>query len=81
MDYHVLEARYVTGYTIWLRFRDGTCGEVDLTQALRGPIFEPLRDVAYFRQFALHPDFHTLVWPNGADLAPEYLHQQARVPA
>ncbi len=81
MDYHVLEARYVAGHTVWLRFRDGTAGEVDLKGALRGPIFDPLRDVAYFRQFMLHPEFHTLVWPNGADMAPEYLHQQARVAA
>ena len=81
MDYHVLEARYVTGLTVWLRFRDGTAGEVDLTSALRGPVFEPLHDVEYFRHFQIHPEFHTLVWPNGADIAPEYLHQQVRVAA
>ena len=81
MYYHVLEARYVAAYTVWLRFRDGTSGEVDLTSALRGPVFEPLRDVTYFRTFSLHPDFHTLTWPNGADMSPEYLHQQARVAA
>jgi hypothetical protein len=81
MDYHVLEARYVAGHTIWLRFRDGTTGEVDLAPALRGPVFEPVKELAYFRQFTIHPEFHTLVWPNGADIAPEYLHQQARVAA
>jgi hypothetical protein len=81
MDYHVLEARYITGHTIWLRFRDGTTGEVDLAPALCGPVFAPVKELAYFRQFTIHPDFHTLVWPNGADIAPEYLHQQARVAA
>ena len=81
MDYHVLEARYVAGYTIWLRFRDGTAGEVDLASALTGPVFEPLKDVAFFRQFRIDPEFRTLVWPNGADIAPEYLHDQARVAA
>lgn len=81
MDYHVLEARHVAGHTVWLRFRDGTVGEVDLAAALRGPIFEPLRDVGYFGRFSLHPEFHTLVWPNGADLAPEFLYEQARVAA
>lgn len=81
MDYHVLEARYIAGYTIWLRFRDGTTGEVDLAPALRGPIFAPLRELTYFREYTIHPEFHTLVWPNGADIAPEYLHQQARVAA
>jgi hypothetical protein len=81
MDYDVLEARYVSGYTIWLRFRDGTTGEVDLTSILWGPVFEPLKDVEIFRKFEIHPEFETLVWPNGADLAPEYLHERARVAA
>jgi hypothetical protein len=81
MDYHVLEARYVAGHTIWLRFRDGTIGEVDLASALEGPVFAPLKDVAFFREFRIDPEFHTLVWPNGADMAPEYLHDQARVAA
>lgn len=81
MDYHVLEARYVANYTVWLRFRDGTTGEVDLTPALKGPVFAPLKELAVFRQFRIDPEFHTLVWPNGADLAPEYLHAQASVVA
>ena len=81
MDYDVLEARYVSGFTIWLRFRDGRTGEVDLAPALNGPVFEPLKDVNYFRRFSVHPEFETLVWPNGADIAPEYLHDHVRVPA
>lgn len=79
MDYHIVEARYVTGQTVWLRFRDGTSGEIDLAGALRGPVFEPLRDPVIFRQFQIHPDFHTLFWPNGADFAPEFLRENVRV--
>lgn len=81
MDYHVTEARYMGGYTVWLRFRDGTAGEIDLATALRGPVFEPVRDPDYFKRFSIHPRFHTLVWPNGADLAPEFLHDNVRVTA
>lgn len=81
MNYDVLEARYVGGHIVWLRFRDGTAGEIDLSLALRGPIFEPLRDPAVFRQFTIHPEFRTLVWPNGADIAPEYLHDHVRISA
>jgi hypothetical protein len=51
MDYHIVEARYVAGHTVWLRFRDGTSGEIDLSTALRGPVFEALRDPVVFRQF------------------------------
>jgi hypothetical protein len=81
MDYDVTDARYVTGHTLWLKFRDGTAGEIDLRPVLRGPVFEPLRDPVVFRQFTIHPEFHTIVWPNGADIAPEYLHDNVRMTA
>ena len=79
MNYHVVEARYVRAHTVWLRFRDGTSGEIDLGSALEGPIMEPLKDVMFFRQFSIHPEFHTLAWPNGADFAPEFLHDCVQV--
>jgi hypothetical protein len=66
---------------VWLRFRDGTVGEVDLSPELQGPVLEPLRDLKVFKQFQIHPEFHTLVWPNGADFAPEFLYHAARVTA
>lgn len=44
MPYDVLEARHVVGYVLWLRFRDGTEGEIDLEPELYGAVFEPLRD-------------------------------------
>ena len=81
MNYHILEARYVGGHTVWLRFRDGLCGEIDLRPALNGPVFEPLHDTSFFRSFKLDQDFHTLVWPNGADMAPEFLHDNIQVGA
>jgi len=55
-----------------LKFSDGSDGQVDLKNDLEGPIFEPLRDPEYFKQFTL--EGHTLAWPNGADFAPEHLH-------
>ena len=81
MDYDVLEAEYVSGYVIRLKFRDGTAGEIDLGSELTGPVFKPLRNVEFFRQFRIHPEFHTLVWPNDADFAPEFLHENVRVTA
>ncbi len=78
MNYDVLEARYVRDYVVWLRFRDGTTGEIDLAPALRGPMFEPLKDPDFFRTFTVNEDFQTLSWPNGADLAPEYLYDRTR---
>ena len=79
MDYDVLEARHVRDHIVWVRCRDGRSGEVDLGSLIRGPILEPLKDVGYFKQFTLDPMFHTLTWPNGADIAPEFLHDNVRV--
>jgi hypothetical protein len=76
--FDVVEARYVTGYTIWLRFDDGTTGEVDLSRELVGPIFQPLRDIDYFKQLTVNHGIGTIVWPNGADFAPEFLYEKAR---
>jgi len=81
MNYHIVEARHVSGYVVWLRFRDGTAGEIDLASELHGPVFEPLKNPTAFRAFQIHPEFHTLVWANGADLAPEFLHDNVRVTA
>jgi len=81
MSYDVVEARYVGGFVIWLRFRDDIAGEIDLESELYGPMFEPLRDPSAFRQFQIHPEFQTLTWPNGADFAPEFLHDNVRVTA
>ena len=78
---NVVEARYVRDYVIWLRFNDGLAGEVDFRDELDGPIFEPLRELEVFRSVRLHPELHTIVWPNGADLAPEFLYERVRVPA
>lgn len=81
MNYHVVEARHVRGHTLWVRFRDGTAGEIDLASALKGPVMEPLKDIAFFKQFSIHPEFRTLVWPNGADFAPEFLYDNVQVTA
>lgn len=77
----ITEARYVSGYTVWARFSDGLHGEIDLTSELEGEVFEPLKDPMFFRSFYLHSDLHTIVWPNGADFAPEFLHYFVQVRA
>lgn len=81
MILRVADARYVQDYTIHLRFTDGIEGDVDLREELYGEFFEPLRDPALFQQFSVHPEFHTLIWPNGADIAPEFLYEKVQLAA
>ena len=71
---HVIEAKHLGGHRIRLRFDDGVCGDVDLFAELSGEVFAPLLDVAYFARFQIDQG-RTLSWPNGADFAPDFLHE------
>lgn len=70
----VIQAEYVGEYQIRMAFSDGAEGTVDFSPWLEGPVFEPLKDQGYFRRFFL--DGGTVAWPNGADIAPETLHER-----
>jgi hypothetical protein len=77
MYYNVRETRYLRDFIVWLKFEDGTEGEIDLSSELWGPIFEPLKDSAYFRKVSV-AEYGTIAWPNGADIAPEFLYERIR---
>ena len=81
MNYRIVEAKHISDYSVWLRFSDGLEGEVDLTEELWGPVFEPLKKAEQFKKLAVHPELHTLVWPNGADFSPEFLHDIIKITA
>lgn len=72
----VMEARHAGDYRVWLRFHDGLEGEIDLADVLWGPVFEPLKSVPEFAKLYVDAEWSTLVWPNGADLAPESLRKR-----
>ena len=69
----VTKAVYVDGRSIELTFKDGAKGVVDFSVWIdKFPFFEPLKDAEYFKNFSI--DGWTVCWPNGADIAPETLH-------
>jgi len=72
----VIQAEYRGDYRIRLIFNDDSEATVDFSQWLDGPVFEPLKDREYFRRFFL--DGGTVAWPNGADIAPETLYEEAK---
>ena len=71
----VIGAEYRGDYMISVRFNDGVQSVIDFSEWLTGPIFEPLKDRAYFARFFI--DGGTVAWPNGADIAPETLYERA----
>jgi hypothetical protein len=74
----VTSVRPARDLVLFLTFADGASGEVDLTDELDAGVFLPLRDPALFRQARLDAATHTVVWPNGADFAPEFLRDRLR---
>ena len=70
---HVTEVRHVRDLVVWVAFDDGRSGNIDLSGRLEGEVFEPLLDESRFAQAYVDPELQTLAWPNGADLAPEFL--------
>ena len=79
MILHVKKAKYRYDYVIWVRFNDGTEGEVDLANELEGEVFGPLKDINKFKSFRVDPVLETIVWENGADLAPEFLYDNIKI--
>jgi hypothetical protein len=71
----IAEMKYISDYRIWLKFDDGSQGEVDLEAELWGDIFEPLKEKGVFKQARLDTELNTITWDNGADFSPEFLYE------
>lgn len=76
MFHHVKNTRYIENFRIWVLFDDGLEGIVDLELFLKGPVFEPLQKIDYFKKVFVDPQLGTISWPNGADFAPEFLRDK-----
>jgi hypothetical protein len=70
---YVTAAEHAGGHTLVVTFDDGAKLLVDMGPYLDGEVFEPLRDIEVFRAFRVDPELDTVVWPTGADVAPEFL--------
>ena len=71
----ITEAIYLDGYKLKIRFDNGEIKVVDLYPHIDGPIFEPLKDLDFFRSFRVNHDIDTVVWPNNADFSPDFLYE------
>ncbi len=75
MILHVMAAQVTGPHRLRLKFNDGTEKVVNVLPLLKGPVFEPLKDPSYFARVSVDPIAGTVVWPNGADFAPEALRE------
>ena len=77
----VTGVRYVRDFTIEVSFADGFTHTVDLSaEVKRGGVFKPLARPDFFKKVRFDPESETAVWPNGLDLAPEFLRWGAHKP-
>ncbi|HOZ48803.1 MAG TPA: DUF2442 domain-containing protein [Candidatus Hydrogenedentes bacterium] len=72
--WRVVTVKPLADYRLHVEFADGTQGEIDLSERLFGPVFDPLRDPEVFAQVSID-EFGVVCWPNGADLAPDALYE------
>ncbi len=71
----VVDVKVQPPYRLHVTFDDGVTRDVDLSDDLWGPVFEPLKDPAFFAEAFV--DHGTVGWPNGVDLDPVVLHGDA----
>lgn len=74
----IISVQPLQDYRLAVRFDDGVEGVIEMHDRLFGPVFEPLKDPAVFKRVFVD-DFGAISWPNGADLAPDALHERLRV--
>lgn len=75
----VVRVNALSGYRLHVQFDDGVTGDIDLTQRLFGPVFEPLRVESEFQK-VFADEFGAVAWPCGADLAPDAIYRQLTNP-
>ncbi len=63
------------GYRIWLRYADGTEGEVDLSHLVGLGVFRAWEDPTFFERVHLD-DFGSIAWSEELDMCPDALYME-----
>lgn len=75
---HITAVQVIGDHRLCLTFEDGTVGDIRFEDHEWHGVFEPLRDPELFGQVFVDEQFGTIAWPNGLDMAPEALYEEAR---
>jgi len=74
----VVDAKYVEGYVLELKFENGKKGTYDFSEYVKkGGVFARFSDLSYFKLFYVNKELGVLCWPDGQDVAPETLYHAA----
>ncbi len=72
----ITEATVTRHGALWLTFTDGVSGEVEVLDRMHGPVFAQARTITGFAAVTVDDETGTVVWPGGADLAPDTLYER-----
>jgi hypothetical protein len=75
MLYRITKAEARPNYRLWIRFTDGTEGEVDLSSLVGKGVLAAWEDPEVFARVAVSVDSGTVTWPGDIDLAPDALYR------
>lgn len=71
----IIEVKPLNNYQLYLKFEDDQDGIIDLEEIIEFVgIFQPLKDLDFFKTVKINPDWGTIYWENGADLDPDVLY-------
>ena len=69
----LLEIKPLVNYTLWLKYDDGTVGEVDLTELTEKGVFKKIKDKTFFKQVYIDKETDAVAWNEDLDLCPDSL--------
>lgn len=76
MNIAIAECRALPKYRLWLRFADGSVGEVDLSHLVGSGVFSAWSDPTFFQRVVIDAETGTVCWPGGIDLDPYVLYSK-----
>jgi hypothetical protein len=74
MYWDVVEVKPEPGYRLFVRFRDGRAGHVQLQKEELTGVLSPLLDEQFFERVSI--DCGAVAWPGEIDLAPDAMYAQ-----
>jgi hypothetical protein len=78
MYYEIVKVKHIKDYCLEVEFENGEKGTVDLSEyTQKGGVFAPLKEIEFFKQVFIHPDFGVLSWSGDIDIAPETIYIKA----
>lgn len=79
VELDVVDVEPRRGWTIWVRFEDGTEGEADVSNLRNLPVFAKLQDRKAFESVYVHPDLKVVCWGEGLEISPCKLYDSIAV--